>query len=64
MVKVAGQIPSGRYGHAATMLGSKFYIFGGSQDVPPGAPEDAAYMNDLWCFDLQHRESRSSDWRR
>lgn len=36
------------------MRGSKFYIFGGQQDVPPGAPDDAAFLNDLWCFDLQN----------
>lgn len=36
------------------MRGSKFYVFGGQQDVPPGAPDDAAFLNDLWCFDLQN----------
>lgn len=39
------------------MKGSKFYIFGGQQDVPPGAPDDAAFLNDLWCFDLQNCKS-------
>lgn len=57
LVKVTGPSPQGRYGHAAAMRGSKFYVFGGQQDVPPGAPDDAAFLNDLWCFDLQNRMS-------
>lgn len=43
------------------MRGSKFYVFGGQQDVPPGAPDDAAFLNDLWCFDLQN--CMSNGWR-
>jgi len=40
------------------MRGGKFYIFGGQQDVPLGAPDEDAFLNDLWCFDLQNRRSR------
>lgn len=38
------------------MRGGKFYVFGGQQDVPAGAPDEAAFLNDLWCFDLQNRK--------
>jgi hypothetical protein len=54
LVKVMGPAPQGRYGHASAIRASKFYIFGGQQDVPEGAPDEAAFLNDLWCFDLQN----------
>lgn len=48
-VKTIGPNPEGRYGHAAAMVGSKFFIFGGQKD-------DGGFMNDLVWFDLQKRE--------
>lgn len=40
--------PAGRYGHAACLLGSKFYIFGGQAE--------GAFMNDLWSYDIRQGE--------
>lgn len=36
--------PLGRYGHAVTMIGTKFFVFGGHAD--------GRAQNDLWSFDL------------
>lgn len=47
-VKTIGRSPEGRYGHAAVMVGSRFFIFGGQKD-------DGGFMNDLVSFDLQKR---------
>lgn len=47
-VKTVGRAPEGRYGHAAAMVGSRFFVFGGQTD-------DGGFRNDLCWFDLQKR---------
>lgn len=39
-----GQAPVGRYGHAVTMAGTRFIVFGGQVD--------GEFLNDIWSFDL------------
>lgn len=50
-VKVSGAMPEGRYGHAAAIVGSRFFVFGGQTD-------DGGFRNDMWSFDLQNRARR------
>jgi len=52
-VKTVGRAPEGRYGHAAAMVGSRFFVFGGQTD-------DGGFRNDLCWFDLQKRASPPS----
>ncbi len=44
-----GPAPSGRYGHAVAMAGSRFIVFGGQVD--------GEFLNDIWSFDLNTRLS-------
>ncbi|KAH9046305.1 hypothetical protein EDB84DRAFT_1586938 [Lactarius hengduanensis] len=53
--------PVGRYGHAVTMVGSKFFIFGGQVDGEFlndifGGTDGRYHYNDTWMFDITTRK--------
>ncbi|GAA5841877.1 hypothetical protein JCM11251_005408 [Rhodosporidiobolus azoricus] len=54
-VKTLGRAPEGRYGHAAAMVGSRFFVFGGQTD-------DGGFRNDLGWFDLQKLKAGQPRW--
>ncbi|TFK30826.1 hypothetical protein FA15DRAFT_579721 [Coprinopsis marcescibilis] len=57
-VVTTGPSPVGRYGHAVTMVGSKFFVFGGQIDGEFfndffGGTDGSYHYNDTWSFDLK-----------
>ncbi|GAA5993422.1 hypothetical protein JCM5350_006875 [Sporobolomyces pararoseus] len=65
-VKTLGPAPEGRYGHAAAMVGSKFFVFGGQTDEPVNSQNPSAvvggFKNDLCWFDLQKLKLGQPRW--
>ncbi|KAJ7900152.1 hypothetical protein B0H14DRAFT_3080524 [Mycena olivaceomarginata] len=61
-VTVHGPAPAGRYGHAVTMAGSKFMVFGGQvdgeflNDLCFGGTDGQYHYNDTWTYDLTTRK--------
>ncbi|KAF9040391.1 hypothetical protein BDZ89DRAFT_1060481 [Hymenopellis radicata] len=52
LVNMSGPAPSGRYGHAVAMAGSRFIVFGGQVD--------GEFLNDIWSFDLNTLRTRAT----
>ncbi|KAF5385147.1 hypothetical protein D9615_001363 [Tricholomella constricta] len=50
-VTVHGPGPVGRYGHAVTMAGSRFIVFGGQVD--------GEFLNEMWSFDLNSLRTKA-----
>ncbi|KAG6854225.1 hypothetical protein C0991_009243 [Blastosporella zonata] len=57
-VSVHGPAPVGRYGHAVTMSGSKFIVFGGQVDGE-FSNEMGDFLNDMWSFDLNSLRTKA-----
>ncbi|KAL1712368.1 hypothetical protein EV715DRAFT_278035 [Schizophyllum commune] len=60
-VSTHGQGPVGRYGHAATMVGSRFFVFGGQVDTQFmndffGGTDGQYHYNDTWSYDTTTRQ--------
>lgn len=46
-INVSGRCPAPRFGHSATMMDDKMYVFGGV-----GGSDGVTAFEDLWCFDV------------
>ncbi|KAI4528977.1 hypothetical protein K525DRAFT_230095 [Schizophyllum commune Loenen D] len=60
-VSTHGQGPVGRYGHAVTMVGSRFFVFGGQVDTQFmndffGGTDGQYHYNDTWSYDTTTRQ--------